>query len=76
MDEKTWKELDNQLTEHERIGQVAVKKAQEALRKKGLPIVYCDDRKMYFEMPDGTVLTRDDYYRRYKKSEPPVTAGA
>ncbi|MBF0607039.1 MAG: hypothetical protein SFH39_09525 [Candidatus Magnetobacterium sp. LHC-1] len=76
MDEKTLKELCEQSREHERIGQAAVKKAQEALRKKGLPIVYCEYGKMYFEMPDGTVLTRDDYYRRYKKSEPPITAGA
>ncbi|KJU84014.1 hypothetical protein MBAV_003794 [Candidatus Magnetobacterium bavaricum] len=74
MDYKTWKELDDRSREHEIIGQAAVKKAQDDLRKKGLPIVYCEDRKMYFEMPDGTVLSRDDYYRIYKNSTPPVTA--
>ncbi|MBF0317348.1 MAG: hypothetical protein HQL04_04165 [Nitrospirae bacterium] len=72
MDEETLKELNDQLSEHERIGQDAVKKAQDDLRKKGLPIVYCEDRKMYFEMPDGTVLSREDYYRIYENPRPPV----
>ncbi|MBF0536973.1 MAG: hypothetical protein HQL03_01835 [Nitrospirae bacterium] len=75
MDDKTLKELIDRSMEYERIGQGAVKRAQEELRKKGLPIVYCQDRQMYFEMPDGTVLSREDYYRIYKNSRPPVAAG-
>ncbi len=38
-----------------RIGNRAVRKAQEENRKKGLPSVYSRNNKLYFELPDGTI---------------------
>jgi len=38
-----------------RIGNRAVKKAQEENHKRGLPNVYSKNRKLYYELPDGTI---------------------
>ncbi len=38
-----------------KIGTRAVKKAQEENRKKGLPSVYSKNKKIYYELPDGTM---------------------
>ncbi|MEI8347094.1 MAG: hypothetical protein WCG27_06485 [Pseudomonadota bacterium] len=38
-----------------RIGQRAVKKAQEENRQAGLPNVYTKNGKLYYELPDGTI---------------------
>jgi hypothetical protein len=40
-----------------RIGNRAVRKAQEENRRLGIPNVYCINGKMIFEMPDGTIRT-------------------
>lgn len=40
-----------------RIGNRAIKKAQEENRKKGIPNVYSINGKMIFELPDGTLTT-------------------
>ncbi|MBC8527339.1 MAG: hypothetical protein H8D22_10910 [Candidatus Cloacimonetes bacterium] len=40
-----------------KIGNRAVKKAQEENRKNGIPNVYSRDGKIYFELPDGTITT-------------------
>jgi hypothetical protein len=40
-----------------RIGNRAVRKAQEENRKKGIPNVYARNGKPYYEMPDGTITT-------------------
>lgn len=40
-----------------RIGNRAVRKAQEENRKKGIPNVYARNGKPYYELPDGTITT-------------------
>jgi hypothetical protein len=40
-----------------KIGNRAVKKAQENNRKKGIPNVYCINGKMIFELPNGELST-------------------
>ena len=40
-----------------KIGNRAVKKAQENNRKKGIPNVYCINGKIIFELPDGEITT-------------------
>jgi hypothetical protein len=42
-----------------KLGNRAVKKAQEENRKYGLPNVYFRNNKIIYQMPDGTV--RDSY---------------
>ena len=42
-----------------RIGNRAVKKAQEANRKKGIPNVYDINGHLYYELPNGE-LTKED----------------
>lgn len=42
-----------------RIGNRAVKKAQEENRKKGLPNVYSKNKRLYYELPDGTITMKD-----------------
>lgn len=45
--------------EIQRIGNRAVKKAQEESRRQGIPNVYSHNGKIYYELPNGE-LTRDD----------------
>jgi hypothetical protein len=40
-----------------RIGNRAVRKAQEENRRKGIPNVYARNGKPYYELPDGTITT-------------------
>lgn len=40
-----------------KLGNRAVKKAQENNRKKGIPNVYSINGKIIFELPDGTLTT-------------------
>jgi hypothetical protein len=40
-----------------RIGNRAVRKAQEENRRKGIPNVYARNGKPYWELPDGTITT-------------------
>lgn len=47
-----------------RIGSRAVHKAQEENRKGGLPSVYSKNKKLYFELPDGTITMKDPLRRR------------
>ena len=42
-----------------KIGTRAVKNAQEENRKHGLPSVYSKNKKMYYELPDGTITTEE-----------------
>ena len=42
-----------------RIGNRAVKMAQEENRKKGLPNVYSKNKRLYYELPDGTITMQD-----------------
>ena len=38
-----------------KIGNRAVKKAQDENHKKGLPNVYSKNKRLYYELPDGTI---------------------
>lgn len=40
-----------------KIGNRAVKKAQEKNRKNGIPNVYCINGKIVFELPNGELTT-------------------
>lgn len=42
-----------------KIGSRAVKKAQAENKRKGLPNVYSKNKKLYFELPDGTITMKD-----------------
>ena len=41
-----------------KIGNKAVKKAQEKNRQKGIPNVYCINGKIVFELPNGKLTTK------------------
>ncbi len=59
--------------EIERIGNRAVRKAQEENRQLGLPNVYWSaERGMYYELPDGTITTQSPWSDdASKKAAPP-----
>ena len=44
-----------------RIGNRAVKRAQEENRKKGIPNVYDINGHLYYELPNGELTTKDPY---------------
>ncbi len=44
-----------------RIGNRAVKKAQEENRKKGIPNVYDFNGYLYYELPNGELTKKDPY---------------
>ena len=44
-----------------RIGNRAVKKAQENNRKKGIPNVYCINGTIVFELPNGEITTHYEF---------------
>ena len=41
-----------------KLGNRAIKKAQENNRKKGIPNVYCINGKIIFELPNGELTTQ------------------
>ncbi len=41
-----------------KLGNRAVKKAQESNRKNGIPNVYCINGKIIFELPNGELTTQ------------------
>ncbi len=60
------KELYEQAIEFERIGNRAVRKAQERNRRLGVPNVYSKGGTIYYERPDGT-LTMEDPYEEWQQ---------
>ena len=44
-----------------RLGNLAVKKAQENNRKNGIPNVYCINGKLIFELPNGELTTHYNF---------------
>lgn len=44
-----------------KIGNRAVRKAQEESRRLGVPNVYSINGTLYYERPDGTLTTEDPY---------------
>ena len=55
------KEHYEMLIKMTRIGNRAVKKAQEENRLKGLPNVYSKNKRLYYELPDGTITMEDPW---------------
>lgn len=51
-----------------RIGNRAVKRAQEENRKKGIPNVYSYNGHIYYELPNGE-LTKDDPLKDANKAD-------
>ena len=49
------KETYESLIKVSRIGNRAVKKVQMENREKGLPNVYSKNKRLYYELPDGTI---------------------
>lgn len=45
--------------EFQRIGNLAVRKAQEENRRLGLPNVYSRNGRLIYEMPDGSIVVKD-----------------
>ena len=44
-----------------KLGNRAIKKAQENNRKKGIPNVYCINGKIIFELPNGELTTKYNF---------------
>ena len=57
------KDLYVELIKISKIGNRAVKKAQEENRRKGLPSVYSKNKRLYYELPDGTITMKDPFSR-------------
>ncbi len=66
------KELYEQAIEFERIGNRAVRKAQEESRRLGVPNVYSINATIYYERPDGTLTMEDPYeeWQQFIKEQP------
>ena len=56
-------ETYKRINEFLRIGNRAVRKAQEENRKKGIPNVYSYNGHIYYELPNGE-LTKEDPLRK------------
>lgn len=52
-----------------RIGNLAVRKAQEENRRLGLPNVYSRNGKLIYEMPDGSIVVKDIQEKNQKDKE-------
>ncbi len=53
------KKSDEELFEFTKIGNRAIKKAQEHNWEKGLPNVYSKNKKIFFEFPDKTIKKKN-----------------
>jgi hypothetical protein len=53
------KDIYEELVTLTKIGSKAVQNAQADNRKKGLPNVYSKNKRLYYELPDGTITTKD-----------------
>ena len=47
--------------EMQRIGNEAVRKAQDELRRQGIPLCFERNGRIYYEMPDGSIQTENPY---------------
>jgi hypothetical protein len=61
-------DIHKQTLELLRIGNRAVKRAQEENRKKGIPNVYDFNGHLYYELPNGE-LTKEDPYPLSEKTD-------
>lgn len=48
------------IAEYVRIGNRAMRRAEEENRRQGLPNVFSRNGKLIFEMPDGSIVVKDD----------------
>jgi len=53
--------------EIEAIGNKAIKNIQEENKKKGIPLVYSIDNKIYYELADGTITTKSPFEENSNK---------
>ncbi len=61
-------DIHKETLEFLRIGNRAVKRAQEENRKKGIPNVYDFNGHLYYELPNGE-LTKEDPYPLKKETD-------
>jgi len=61
-------DIHKETLEFLRIGNRAVKRAQEENRKKGIPNVYDFNGHLYYELPNGE-LTKEDPYPLEKETD-------
>ena len=54
-------EAYHEAAEFQRIGNRAVRKAQEESRRKGIPNIYSHNGTLYYELPDGCLTTVDPF---------------
>ncbi len=54
-------ETYHEVIEIQRIGNRAVRKAQEESRKLGVPNIYSHNGSLYYELPNGELTTVDPY---------------
>lgn len=47
--------------EIEKIGNNALRMVREENKRRGIPLVYSVDNKIYYELSDGTVTTRSPF---------------
>ena len=64
MKEKLKLETYERAIEFTRIGNSAVKEAQERNRKNGIPNVYSLNGKIIFELPNGEITTKNPFENR------------
>jgi len=71
MEVKKFKDLNLYLKgfEIKNIGDIAIKEVQDENKKKGIPLVYSVDNKIYYELADGTVTTTSPFEGDEKKDE-------
>ena len=62
------KETYEELIEMVKIGNRAVHKAQVENRRLGLPNVYSKNKRLYFELPDGTMTMKNPLKAKNKYS--------
>lgn len=60
-------EAYNEAAEFQRIGNRAVREAQEESRRKGVPNIYSHNGTLYYELPDGRLTTVDPFETRDSK---------
>ncbi|HEX8504143.1 MAG TPA: hypothetical protein VF630_02160 [Hymenobacter sp.] len=51
----------NHIDEIQRIGNEAVRLAQDNLRRQGIPLCFSRNGRIYYEMPDGSIQTENPY---------------
>jgi CMP-N-acetylneuraminic acid synthetase len=57
-------DIYREAAELQRIGNRAVRKAQEESRRRNVPNVYSHNGMIYYELPDGRLTTVDPFERR------------